>query len=121
VVKLSRSSLPVGVRERRCSATTGAVYPQCTETETVPHLHRCQARGPWRFQFFTHLLVHLKDTHTVDTLRYTIVDGIQGWFITGAANDRDNTGPVVQMGWFQVLRGCIPNYYYNYSRPPLES
>jgi hypothetical protein len=53
--------------------------------------------------------VHLEDTHTVDTLRCSIVDGIQSWFTTGATNDPDNTDPVVQIGCFQVIKGCIPN------------
>jgi hypothetical protein len=70
--------LLVGVRERRYIATT-ALYPQCTGTDTVPQLYRCQCqvRGPWRFQLLSLLLGHLEDIHTIDTFRYTIVDGIQ--------------------------------------------
>jgi hypothetical protein len=60
VVKLSHGWLPIGVRERRCSATT-ACCPQCNEIETVPHMYRCQARAPWRHRFLIHLHGHLKE------------------------------------------------------------
>jgi hypothetical protein len=65
VVELNQSCLPVGVRDRRCSATT-TLYPHCSETDIVPHLCRCRTRGP------AHLHEHLEDMHT---LSGTIVKG----------------------------------------------
>jgi hypothetical protein len=51
VVKFSHSWLPIGVRERRCSATTD-LCPECNEIRTVPHLYRCQVRATWRYYWF---------------------------------------------------------------------
>jgi hypothetical protein len=71
VVELNQSCLPVGVRDRRCSATT-TLYPGCSKSDVVPHLCRCRTRGPWRFHFFAHLHEHLEDNHTSSC---TIVKG----------------------------------------------
>jgi hypothetical protein len=76
VVKFSHGWLPIGVRERRCSATND-LCPQCNEIETVPHLYRCQAREPWRHWFLIHLLGHLKETKTAADIRCKIIKGIE--------------------------------------------
>jgi hypothetical protein len=107
VVKFSHSWLPIGVRERRCSATTD-LCPQCTEIETVPHLYRCEARGPWRHRFLIHLHGHLTENKTAADIRCIITKGIENWFLTGDTNDPDSIEPVEQIGWFQVLKGYIP-------------
>jgi hypothetical protein len=89
MVKLSHSWLPIGVRERRCSATTD-LCPQCNEIETVPHLYRCQARAPWRHRFLIHLHGHLKEHDTAADIRCIITKGIEKWFLTGDTNDPDS-------------------------------
>jgi hypothetical protein len=83
--------LPIGVRERRCRATTD-VCPQCTEIETVPHLYRCQAR------FLIHLHGHLKEHDTAADIRCIITKGIEKWFLTGDTNDPDSIDTVAQIG-----------------------
>jgi hypothetical protein len=82
--------------------------PQCSEIETVPHLYRCQSRAQWRNRFVIHLHGHLKDTKTAADLRRTIIQGIESWFITGDTNDPNSSAITVQIGWFQVLKGYIP-------------
>jgi hypothetical protein len=106
VVKLTHGWLPIGVRERRCSGTTDKC-PQCSEIETVPHLYRCQsstvaqpvrntpARAPQRYQNCSRPSPH---NHP----------GIESWFITGDTNDPNSSAITVQIGWFQVLKGYIP-------------
>jgi hypothetical protein len=39
----------------------------------------------------------------------TIVEGIQNWFLTGDTNDPDSNDPILQIGWFQVLKGYVPH------------
>jgi hypothetical protein len=107
VVKLSHSWSPIGVRERRCSATTD-LCPQCNEIETVPHLYRCQARVPWRHRFLIHLHGHLKEHDTAADIRCIITKGIEKWFLTGDTNDPDSIDTAAQIGWFPVLKGYIP-------------
>ena len=107
VVKLSHGWLPIGVRERRCSAMTD-LCPQCNEIETVPHLYRCPARAPWRHRFLIHLHGHLKETKTAADIRCIIIKGIENWFLTGGTNDPDSIETVAQIGWFQVLKRYIP-------------
>ena len=122
MVKLCRSWLPIGVRERRCSATTD-LCPQCKDIETVPHLYRCEARSAWRQRFVIHLHGHLKETKTAADIRCIIIKGIENWFLTGDTNDPDSIDTVVQIGWFQVLKGYIPKewtskqeYFYRTQR-----
>ena len=107
MVKLTHGWLPIGVRERRCSATTD-LCPQCDEIETVPHLYRCEARAEWRHRFLIHLQGHLQGTDTAADIRCTIVKGIEKWFLTGDTNNPNSTDTVVQIGWLQVLKGYIP-------------
>jgi hypothetical protein len=108
MVKFSHSWLPIGVRERRCSATTD-LCPQYNEIETVAHLYRCQARVTWRYRFLIHLQGHLADTHTADDMCDIIVEGIQNLFLTGDTNDPDSEDPTLQIGWLQVFKGYIPH------------
>jgi hypothetical protein len=58
VVKFTHNWLPIGVRERRCSATSD-LCRHCNDVETVPHLYRCQSREAWRHRFPIHLNGHL--------------------------------------------------------------
>jgi hypothetical protein len=122
VVKLRHSWSPIGVRERRCSATTD-LCPQCKEIETVPHLYRCEARAAWRQRLLIHLHGHLKETKTAANTRCIIIKGIENWFLTGDTNDPDSIETVEQIGWFQVLKGYIPKewtsrqeYFYRRQR-----
>jgi hypothetical protein len=115
VVKLSNGWLPIGVRERRCRATTD-VCPQCNEIETVPHLYRRQARAPWRHRFLIHLHGHLKENDTAADIRCIIIKGIENWFLTGGTNDPDSIDTVVETGWFQVLKGYIPKEWTSSKR-----
>jgi hypothetical protein len=122
VVKLSHNWLPIGVRERRCSATTDRC-PQCDEIETVPHLYRCEARAAWRHRFLIHLHGHLKETKTAADIRCIITKGIENWFLTGDTNDPDSIETVERIGWLQVLKGYIPKewtsrqeYFYRRQR-----
>jgi hypothetical protein len=122
VVKLTHGWLPIGVRERRCSATTD-LCPQCKEIETVPHLYRCEALADWRHRFLIHLHGHLKETKTAADIRCIIIKGIENWFLTGDTNDPDSIETVDQIGWFQVLKGYIPEewssrqeYFYRRQR-----
>ena len=108
VVKLSHGWLPIGVSEKRCSGTTD-LCPQCNEVDTVPHLYRCHVRGPWRHRFLIHLHGHLRETKTAADIRCIILKGIVSWLLAGDANDPDSIEPVVQIGWFQVFKGYIPN------------
>jgi hypothetical protein len=108
VVKLSHGWLPIGVRERRCRGTTD-LCPQYNEIETVPHLYRCHVRGPWRHRFLIHLHARLTETKTAADIRCIIIKGIESWFLTGDTNDPDSVETVAQIGWFQVLKGYIPN------------
>ncbi len=108
VVKLSHGWLPIGVSEKRCSGTTD-LCPQCNEVDTVPHLYRCHVRGPWRHRFLIHLHGHLRETKPAANIRCIIIKGIESGFLTGDMNDPDSIETVVQIGWFQVLKGYIPN------------
>jgi hypothetical protein len=38
-----------------------------------------------------------------------IVQGIDTWLLTGDTNDPASTDSIVQLGWFQVLKGYIPH------------
>jgi hypothetical protein len=107
VVKVTHGWLPIGVRERRCSATTD-LCPQCDEIETAPHLYRCEARAEWRHRFLIHLQGHLQGTDTAADIRCKIIKGIENWFLTGDTNDLNSTDPIVQIGWSQVLKEYIP-------------
>jgi hypothetical protein len=80
-IKLRHDWLPVGVRERRCGATTD-ICPRCTHSETIPQLYLRQSRTTWRDQFITQLQKHLIDTSTAADLYCIIVQGIQNWFLT---------------------------------------
>jgi hypothetical protein len=75
-------------------------------------MYRRQTHGPWRFQLLTQLLGHLEDADTdtvdTDTLHHRRRN-LESWFDTNATNDSDSTDPIVQIGWFQVLKGYIPN------------
>ena len=62
-----------------------ALCPQCTRTETGPHLYLYQSRTTWRDQFITQLHKHLIDASTAADLRCIIVRGIQNWFASGLA------------------------------------
>ncbi len=107
VVKLTHGWLPIGVRERRCSATSD-LCPQCIEIETVPHLYRCEARAQWRNQFLILLQGHLTETETAADIRCMIIKGIENWFLNGDTNNPESIEAVEQIGWFQVLKGYIP-------------
>jgi hypothetical protein len=37
------------------------------------------------------------------------VQGIDTWLLTGDTNDPASTDPIVQLGWFQVLKDYIPH------------
>jgi hypothetical protein len=75
-----------------------------------PHLYRRHVvRGPWRHRFLIHLHGHLTETKTAADIRCIIIKGIKSWFLTGDTNDPDSIERVVQIGWFQVLKGNIPN------------
>jgi hypothetical protein len=108
VVKLSHGWLPIGVRERRCSATT-EICPQCDEIETVPYLYRCRVRAPWRHRFLIQLHGRFREIHTAGDIRCIILKGTESWFFIGDTNDPDSLEPIVQIGWFQVFKGYIPN------------
>jgi hypothetical protein len=115
VVKLRHGWLPIGVRERRCSATTD-LCPQCNEIETFPHLYRCQTRALWCHRFLIHLHGHLKENDTAADIRCIIIKGIENWFLTGDTNDPDSIDTVVQIGWFQVLKAYIPKEWTSNKR-----
>jgi hypothetical protein len=89
VVKLSHGWLPIGVRERRCSATTD-LCPQCNEIETVPHLYRGQARAPWRHRFLIHLNGHPEETHTAADIRCIILKVSRAGFSPANTKDPDS-------------------------------
>jgi hypothetical protein len=76
VVKLSHGWLPIGVHERRRSASNN-LCPQCNESETVPHLYSCQLRAAWRHRFLIHLQGYLEGTRAAADIRCIILDGIQ--------------------------------------------
>ena len=103
MVKLRHSWLPIGVSERRCSATTD-LCPQCKEIETVPHLYRCEARAAWRHRFLIHLHEHLKETKTAADIRCIITKGIENWFLTGDTNDPDSIETVERIGWYKCSK-----------------
>ncbi len=46
---------------------------------------------------------------TAADIRCIIIKGIESWFLTGATNDPDSIETVVRIGWFQMLKGYIPN------------
>jgi hypothetical protein len=75
VVKLTHKWLPIGLRERRCSATSD-LCRHCNEVETVPHLYRCRSREAWRYRFLTNLHGHLIETKTAAGIRCIITKGI---------------------------------------------
>jgi membrane glycosyltransferase len=50
----------------------------------------------------------MKEHDTAADIRYIIIKGIENWFLTGDTNDPDSIVTVVQIGWFQVLKGYIP-------------
>ena len=110
VIKLSHGWLPVGVRERRCGAATD-ICPQCIQPETVPYLYLCNPRITWRDQFIVKLTKLLEDTSTAADLRCIIIQGIQNWFLTGDTNEPDNPDPIIQLGWFHVLKGYLPHQW----------
>jgi hypothetical protein len=110
VIKHSTDWLPVGVREKRYGAATDTC-PKCNQTETNTHLYTCQSRTAWRKQFITQLRKHLIDTSTAADLRCSIVEGIESWLLTGEMNDPESPNPALQIGWFGVIKGFIPNHW----------
>jgi hypothetical protein len=109
VVKLTHNWLPIGVRERRCSATS-ALCRHCNEVETVSYLYRCQFRAEWRHQFLLTLNGYLIEIITAADIRCIIIKGIESWFLNGATNDPDSTIEIIdRIGWLQMLKGYIPN------------
>jgi hypothetical protein len=51
-------------------------------------------------------------THPLQlTLRCTIVEGIQKWFLTDDMNDSDEPEPTTQLSWYQVIKGYLPNQW----------
>jgi hypothetical protein len=60
-------------------------------------------------RFLIHLHVHLIETKAAADIRCIITKGIESWFLIGATNDPDSIGKVVRIGWFQMLKGYIPN------------
>jgi hypothetical protein len=102
VVKLSHSWLPIGVRERRCSATTDPAR-NVTKSRLFPIYTASQAPAPWRHRFLIHLHGHLKETDTAADIRCTISKGRTGFLpetrmILTALKQSPNSG------WFQVQR-----------------
>jgi hypothetical protein len=82
------------------SATNPRPYPTCTSVRPV-HLAA--------------IILSLNSTGTLTTphnaadTRYTIVQGIQNWLLSGSINDPASTDLIVQIGWLQVLKYCIPH------------
>jgi hypothetical protein len=97
VVKLTHNWLPIGVRERRCSATSD-LCRHCNEVATVPHLYRCQFRAAWRHP--PPWLSHRDQNCSRHTLHHH-----QG----NRELVSDSIEIVVRIGWFQMLKGYIPN------------
>jgi hypothetical protein len=110
VIKHSTDWLPVGVREKRYGAATDTC-PICNRAETNTHLYTCQARTDWRNQLITQLRKHLIDTSTAADLRCSIVEGIESWLLNGQKNDPESTDPALQIGWFGVIKGYIPDQW----------
>jgi hypothetical protein len=52
---------------------------------------------------------HLVDTSTATDLQCIIVEDIQNWFLTGDTNESDTPDPIIQIGWFQVLKATYHN------------
>ena len=52
---------------------------------------------------------HLKEPKTAADISCIITKGIESWFLIGDMNDPDSLEPVAKIGWFQVLKGYIPN------------
>jgi hypothetical protein len=104
VIKLSHGWLPVGVRERRCGAATD-ICTQCIQPVTVPYLYLCHSRATWHDQ----LIFQLSDTLSTHPLQPTSSASlyIQNWFLTGDTNKPDNPDPIIQIGWFQGLKGYL--------------
>jgi hypothetical protein len=121
VIKLSHGWLPVGVRERRCGAATD-ICTQCIQPVTVPYRTVPYRTVPYRtvpvplplpcdLARSAHLSAqwHLVDTSTATDLQCIIVEDIQNWFLTGDTNESDTPDPIIQIGWFQVLKATYHN------------
>jgi hypothetical protein len=93
------------------SGNTNATCPKCIEPKTVRHLYLCHSRTNWRDQFIDKLTKHLKDASTAADLRCTIVEGIQKWFRTDDTNETVEPDPTTQLGWYQVIKGYLPNQW----------
>jgi hypothetical protein len=76
VVKLTHNWLLIGVRKRRCSATSD-LCRHCNEVETAPHVYRYQSRETWRHRFLTHRNGHLIGTKTTANICCIITKGIE--------------------------------------------
>jgi hypothetical protein len=97
MVKLTHNWLPIGVRERRCGATSD-LCRHCNEVETLPNLYRCQSRETWRLRFLIHLHGHIIETKTAADIRRIITKAIESCFLSGATNDPDSIEIVVRIG-----------------------
>jgi hypothetical protein len=110
VVKLSHGWLPIGVRERRCSATTDLAR-NVSKSRLFPSPAAARP-STWRNRFLIHY-GHLKETDTAADIRCIIIK--VKWFLTGDTNDPDSE-TVAQIGWFQVLKGYIPEVDFRQER-----
>jgi hypothetical protein len=109
VVRLSHSWLPIGVRERRCSTMTD-LCPQCNENrDCYPSVSLPGSCAVAPSFSDPPPLEPFKETHTAADVRYIILKGIESWLLTGDTNDPDSIETIAQIGWFQVLKGYIPN------------
>jgi hypothetical protein len=107
VVKLTHGWLPIGVRERRCSATNDLAR----NASKSRLFHTCTAArraSTWRNRFLILLQGHLTETDTAADIRCMIIKGIENWFLNGDTNNPESIEAVEQIGWFQVLKGYIP-------------
>jgi hypothetical protein len=66
-------------------------------------------RTNWRNQFIDKLTKHPKDASIAVDLRCIIVEGIQKWFRTDDTNKPDEPDHTTQLGWYQVIKGYLPN------------
>jgi hypothetical protein len=85
--------------------------PEVNSTRDVPHLYLCHSRTTWRDQFIAQLMKHLKDASTTGDLRYTIVNDIHKWILTDDTNEPDEPDPTPKVGWFQVIKGYLPQQW----------
>jgi hypothetical protein len=94
--------------------------------ETVPSLYRCQVRcvylGVIGFWIHTSMDTLTRIAFSRNTYRHK---GVESCFVTGDTQTILDINPIIQIGWFQLLKGYVPNEWisqrgFHRSQTPMD-